>query len=113
MRITPSMSASDAVDDGTPSARVYDLAAARERRERRLAGEIPAEVWAEVEAANRLFDELEAEGRRIVFDDSRLDGRLVVSLCDMEGRVLRLVPPIEAVGGAAVDDAALRDGGAA
>ena len=112
MRITPSMSAPETPDAQGPPARVYDLAAARERRERRVAGEIPAEVWAEVEAANRLFEELEAEGRRIVFDDTRLDGPLIVSLCDLEGRILRLVGADEVVGATTVDDA-LHDGGAA
>lgn len=114
MTVTPiSSSAPAAADESTQLASVYDLAAARERRERRLAGEIPAEVWAEVEAANRLFEDLESEGRRIVFDDTRLDGRLVVSLCDLEGRILRLVDPDEVVAGPVAVPEARDEGGAA
>lgn len=95
-------------------AQVHDLAAARARRADREAvkaaltapafvdepavpGDIPADVWAEVEAANRLFEELHDDGHQIVFDDGHLDGRLVIALCDLEGRVLRAVPPAEVV----------------
>lgn len=84
-------------------AQVHDLAAARERRTARQAAtpeveSIPLDVWAEVEAANRLFEELQADGRQIVFDDGHLDGRLVIALCDLEGRVLRSVAPVEVLG---------------
>lgn len=100
-------------------AQVYDLAAARERRAARQAAEvaptredeIPADVWAEVEAANRLFEDLQSDGRRIVFDDGHLDGRLVIALCDLEGRVLRAVAPGEVVAGGSRD--AARGGDAA
>lgn len=81
-----------------PFADVLQLETARANREARRAGEIPADVWEEVEAANRLFDELRADGRRLVFDDGRLSGRVVISLCDLEGRVLRSVTPGELVG---------------
>lgn len=83
-------------------AQVHDLGAARARRAAREATPVPvdadpmpSDVWAEVEAANRLFEELQADGRRIVFDDGHLDGRLVIALCDLEGRVLRSVGPGE------------------
>ncbi len=84
-------------------AQVHDLGAARERRAARDAvpaavDPMPSDVWAEVEAANRLFEELAADGRRIVFDDGHLDGRLVIALCDLEGRVLRSVGPGELLG---------------
>lgn len=67
-------------------------------RPRPAADPMPVDVWAEVEAANRLFEDLAADGRRIVFDDGHLDGRLVISLCDLEGRVLRAVSPSELPG---------------
>lgn len=98
-----------AVTEGT--AQVYDLEAARMRRDARRAGEIPAHVWAEVEAANRLFEDLHDDGRRLVFDD-RLDGRTVISLCDLGGRVLRSVTPGEVVDVPAVALAPVHGGAA-
>jgi hypothetical protein len=93
---------------------VLEIETARANREARRAGEIPATVWEEVEAANRLFDELQADGRRIVFDDGRLNGRLVISLCDLDGRVLRSVAPGELVGTPPLSaDTARLNGGAA
>ncbi len=79
-------------------AQVFQLDAARARREARRAGEMPAEVWAEVQAANRLFEDLRAEGQQVVFDDGRLDGTTVIALCDLEGRMLRAVTAREIVG---------------
>jgi len=104
----------DVAADGFAFGDVLELATARANRDARRAGEIPTAVWEEVEAANRLFDELEADGRRIVFDDGRLTGRLVISLCDLEGRVLRAVTPGELVGAPPLSaDSAHREGGAA
>lgn len=88
---------------------IYDFAQAHARREAVRADSIPADVWAEVEAANRLFEELEASGRRVVLDDDRLDGRLVIALCDLEGRMLRSVPPADLVAGDVLE--ARRDDG--
>ncbi len=96
-----SQSADDAPE--APGARVYDFEQARARRDAARAEAIPSDVWAEVEAANRLFEELEASGRRVVLDDERLDGRLVIALCDLEGRMLRAVPPADLVTGDVVD----------
>lgn len=93
---------------------VLHFETARANRESRRAGEIPSDVWEEVEAANRLFDELQADGRRVVFDNGRLNGRLVISLCDLEGRVLRAVTPTELVGRPPLStDTARLEGGAA
>ncbi len=70
-------------------ARVYELEEARRRREipiLPIAGDrIPDEVWDEVDAAARLFDQLRAEGRRVVFDTDRLSGKVVASLLDADG----------------------------
>jgi hypothetical protein len=50
---------------------------------------IPAEVWAQVDAAARLADNLDAEGRQVRFDVHKLDGGVVASLVDDEGGILR------------------------
>ncbi|WP_354699781.1 hypothetical protein DSM112329_00036 [Paraconexibacter sp. AEG42_29] len=75
-------------------ARVYELEEARRRRDLPLppiAGDrIPTEVWDEVEAASRLFDQLKSEGRQVMFDNDRLTGRVVASLLDSDGAVSRL-----------------------
>jgi hypothetical protein len=72
-------------------ARVYELEEARRRRDvpiPPIAGDrIPAEVWDEVDAAARLFDKLQAEGRRVVFDADRLTGRVVASLLESDGAI--------------------------
>jgi hypothetical protein len=81
-------------------ARVYELEEARRRRDvpiLPIAGDrIPAEVWDEVDAAARLFDKLQAEGRRVVFDTDRLTGRVVASLLESDGAVSN-VPLTDAV----------------
>ncbi|WP_372788445.1 hypothetical protein [Paraconexibacter sp.] len=79
-------------------AQVFQLDAARARRDARRAGQIPGEVWAEVQAANALFEELRSQGQHVVFDDGRLNGSTVIALCDLEGRMLREVSAGEVVG---------------
>jgi hypothetical protein len=70
-------------------ARVYELQEARARRaadQPPIAGDrIPAEVWDEVDAAARLVEQLHAEGRRVMFDSDRLNGRVVASLLEPDG----------------------------
>ncbi|MCW3041029.1 MAG: hypothetical protein JWM31_2934 [Solirubrobacterales bacterium] len=79
---------------GPTFARVYELEEARRRRDvpiPRIAGDrIPAEVWDEVEAAAKLFDQLKAEGRQVMFDNDRLSGKVVASLLGPDGAVDRL-----------------------
>jgi hypothetical protein len=72
----------------TDFARVFDLAAARRRR---LTGpeRIPDEVWADIDRAGQLADDLAARGQHVRFESHRLTGRVVVSLCDTDGRLLR------------------------
>lgn len=76
---------------GPGFARVYELEEARRRRDvpiPPIAGDrIPAEVWDEVEAAARLFDQLQAEGRQVMFDNDRLTGRVVASLLEPDGAI--------------------------
>lgn len=56
----------------------------------------PESVRAEVDAAARRYEQLRQMGRELHFrtDDG---GTIVVDVCDLEGRVLRTVPPSEAL----------------
>ena len=87
-------------------ARVYELEEARARREADqlpIANDrIPPEVWDEVDAAARLFDQLHAEGRRMMFDHDRLSGKVVASLLEADGSIQPLTLG-QAVGAEAVD----------
>jgi hypothetical protein len=71
-------------------ARVFDLAEARRRR---LTGpdRIPDEVWDDITRAAQLADDLSARGQSVRFDTHRLTNRVVASLVDDDGRVLRPV----------------------
>ena len=71
-------------------ARVFDLAEARRRRMTR-ADRIPDEVWEDIDRAGELADDLAARGQQVRFDTHRLTGRVVASLCDTDGRLLRPV----------------------
>lgn len=80
-----------AAPKGPGFARVYELEEARRRRDvgvGPMAGDrIPDDVWQEVEAASRLFDQLKSEGRQVMFDNDRLTGKVVASLLDADGAV--------------------------
>ena len=71
-------------------ARVLDLAEARKRR---MTGpdRIPDEVWDDITRAGQLADDLSERGQHVRFDTHRLTNRVVASLVDDEGRVLRRV----------------------
>lgn len=71
-------------------ARVFDLAEARRRR---MTGpdRIPDEVWDDITRAAQLADDLSARGQSVRFDTHRLTNRVVASLVDDDGRVLRPV----------------------
>jgi hypothetical protein len=71
-------------------ARVFDLAEARRKRMTR-ADRIPEEVWDDIHRAGELADDLAARGQQVRFDSHRLTGRVVASLCDTDGRMLRPV----------------------
>ena len=97
---------------------VYDFAAARARRPQRVASEdktasfgkvyeietarrargarIPVDVVEEIEAAAALYEELHEEGRQVRY--TQLGGRVVASLCDLDGNVLRPLTLREAIG---------------
>lgn len=71
-------------------ARVFDIAEARRRR---MTGpdRIPDEVWDDITRAAQLADDLSSRGQSVRFDTHRLTNRVVATLVDDEGRVLRPV----------------------
>jgi hypothetical protein len=71
-------------------ARVFDLAEARKRR---MTGpdRIPDEVWDDISRAGQLADDLSERGQHVRFETHRLTNRVVASLVDDEGRLLRPV----------------------
>jgi hypothetical protein len=71
-------------------AEVFDIAEARKRR---MTGpdRIPDEVWDDITRAAQLADDLSAHGHSVRFDTHRLTNRVVASLVDNDGRMLRPV----------------------
>jgi hypothetical protein len=81
---------------GPGFAEVVDLAS---RRQAEIdTPEIPDHVWDEVEAASRLWHELRAQDREVRFDTHAVTGRVVASLCDLDGGVVRPLPLRETFG---------------
>jgi hypothetical protein len=78
-------------------ARVFDLAEARRQR---MTGpdRIPDEVWDDITRAGQLADDLAERGQQVRFDTHRLTGRVVASLCDTDGRLLRPVSLTDVMG---------------
>jgi hypothetical protein len=78
-------------------ARVFDLADARRKR---MTGpdRIPDAVWEDITRAGQLADDLAARGQQVRFDTHRLTGRVVASLCDSDGRIMRPVALGEVLG---------------
>jgi hypothetical protein len=88
-------------------AQVFDLAAARARREQALATpDIPQTVLREMDAARLTLDALDAQGHELRFE-SELSGRIRAELRTLDGTVVRQVPLTEAIdaGGAGPDAA--------
>jgi hypothetical protein len=50
---------------------------------------IPSEVWDQVDAASRLAENLQSQGRSVRFDVHKLSGGVVASLVDDEEGLLR------------------------
>jgi hypothetical protein len=83
-------------DSSSSFAEVVDLAS---RRQAEIdTPEIPDHVWDEVEAASRLWNELRAQDREVRFDTHAVTGRVVASLCDLDGGVVRPLPLRETFG---------------
>jgi hypothetical protein len=80
---------------GATFAEVVDLTS---RRQDDDAPAIPDHVWDEVEAAGRLWHELRAQDREVRFDTHAVSGRVVASLCDLDGGVVRHLPLRETFG---------------
>jgi uncharacterized FlaG/YvyC family protein len=57
----------------------------------------PAEVLAEMEAASRRYDELRSQQRELHFSHDPNSNRVVVEVRDLEGNVLRTIPPSKAL----------------
>ncbi len=76
---------------------VFDLAAARARRDEALATpEIPQTVLREMDAARLVLEALDAQGHELRFE-RELGGRIRAELRTVDGSVVRQVPLSEAV----------------
>ena len=81
---------------GSTFAEVVDLTSRRQVADD--APEIPDHVWDEVDAAAQLWHELRAQDREVRFDTHTVSGRVVASLCDVDGGVVRHLPLRETFG---------------
>jgi FlaG protein len=66
----------------------------------------PAEVLAEMEAASRRYDELRSQQRELHFTRDEAANRVVVEVRDLEGNILRTIPPskaLEVIAGGSLD----------
>ena len=57
----------------------------------------PAEVLEEMDAASRRYDELRAQQRVLHFTHDPHQNRVVVEVRDLDGNVLRTIPPSKAL----------------
>jgi flagellar protein FlaG len=57
----------------------------------------PESVKAEVDRAAQRVDELKADGRQLHFARDEASGRVVVEVQDLNGNVLRTIPPSKAL----------------
>lgn len=57
----------------------------------------PVEVLKEMEAASRRYDELRSQQRELHFAHDETSNRVVVEVRDLEGNVLRTIPPSKAL----------------
>ncbi len=57
----------------------------------------PSEVLQEMEAASRRYDELRSQKRELHFAHDPNQNRVVVEVRDLEGNVLRTIPPSKAL----------------
>lgn len=104
-------------DTGAPSN--ADAAREAERKPQRVASEpaatlvpsnvtpLPTEVHAEIAAASARFEELRSLGRELHFLVDEQTGRVVVEVRDLEGRLIRRVPPSVALDLASAPDLGL------
>ena len=57
----------------------------------------PTDVLAEMEAASRRYEELRAQQRELHFSHDPSQNRVVVEVRDLDGNVLRTIPPSKAL----------------
>jgi FlaG protein len=57
----------------------------------------PASVWQEVDHAARVAQQLHASGRQLHFAADEASGRVVIEVRDLDGNVIRRIPPSEAL----------------
>lgn len=76
---------------GEAFAQVYDSSVLESARAARKAREtqIPYHVMDEVQAAARLYEDLQARDQHVRFQTHNLDGRVVADLVDTDGNVVR------------------------
>ena len=77
--------------------KVYEIETARRARGSR----IPLSVMDEMDAAAAMYDELQDADRQVVF--GKVGGRMVATLCDLDGNVVRPLTLSEAIGMGHVD----------
>jgi hypothetical protein len=60
-------------------------------RKQRMTGpdRIPERVWEDITRANEIAEDLADHGQSVRFDTHHLTGRVVASLCDADGDVIR------------------------
>ena len=85
----------------TPSfGKVYEIETARRARNAR----IPFSVREEMDAADALFERLQDQDRQVRF--TQIGGRVVATLCDLDGNVVRPLTLREAIDVDAIPDTA-------
>ena len=57
----------------------------------------PAQLQAEMAAANARVDELARQGRELHFSTERETGRIIVEVRDLDGNLIRTIPPSKAL----------------
>ena len=66
----------------------------------------PAELYEEMNAASQRVDQLRAEGRELHFSYDEHEGRVQIEVRDLEGKVIRTIPPsklLDVAGGAPLE----------
>jgi uncharacterized FlaG/YvyC family protein len=97
-RFTPNLHAAAAVR--TPSgtrAEAFELPVPDVKPVAEVPASPPAEVRAQVEAAARRAEELAANNRELHFAKDAETGRIVIEVRQLDGRVVRTIPPSHAL----------------
>lgn len=84
-----------APEQRTPAAESGSFVQRLEASKAMIAADVPAEVRDEVQAAARCADQLHRLGRQLRFEQDDASGRIRIEVRDLDGNVLRTVPPAE------------------